>query len=106
MRFLLTNSGKVDRRALPAPEPGQEEREEAYVAPRSVVEEMLASIWSEVLGRSEGRSQRQLLRLRWPFAVGDTGDVAGAASVRDRDCVAEFVRATDGGVLAETIAEG
>jgi amino acid adenylation domain-containing protein len=46
----LTNSGKVDRRALPAPEPGQEEREEAYVAPRSVVEEMLASIWSEVLG--------------------------------------------------------
>ncbi len=46
----LTNSGKVDRRALPAPEPGQEEREEEYVAPRSVVEEMLASIWSEVLG--------------------------------------------------------
>ena len=46
----LTNSGKVDRRALPAPELGQEEREEEYVAPRSVVEEMLASIWSEVLG--------------------------------------------------------
>jgi amino acid adenylation domain-containing protein len=45
----LTNSGKVDRRALPAPEPGQEERDEEYVAPRSVVEEMLASIWSEVL---------------------------------------------------------
>jgi amino acid adenylation domain-containing protein len=46
----LTNSGKVDRRALPAPEPDQEERGEEYVAPRSVVEEMLASIWSEVLG--------------------------------------------------------
>jgi amino acid adenylation domain-containing protein len=46
----LTNSGKVDRRALPAPEPGLEEREEEYVAPRSMVEEMLASIWSEVLG--------------------------------------------------------
>ena len=45
----LTNSGKVDRRALPAPDPEQEDREE-YVAPRSVVEEMLASIWSEVLG--------------------------------------------------------
>jgi amino acid adenylation domain-containing protein len=46
----LTNSGKVDRRALPAPAPGHEEREEEYVAPRSVVEEMLAAIWSDVLG--------------------------------------------------------
>jgi acyl carrier protein len=46
----LTGSGKVDRRALPAPEPGQEEREEEYVPPRNVAEELLASIWSEVLG--------------------------------------------------------
>jgi amino acid adenylation domain-containing protein len=48
--FPLTNSGKVDRRALPAPEPGQEELEEGYVAPGDEVEEMLASIWSDLLG--------------------------------------------------------
>src|SRR5581483_9658301 len=48
--FPLTNSGKVDRRALPAPEPGQEELEEEYVAPRDEVEELLATIWGELLG--------------------------------------------------------
>ena len=54
----LTNSGKVDRRALPAPDLVQEDREEEYVAPRSAVEEMLASIWSDVLGGVKSRSQR------------------------------------------------
>ncbi|MBV9773170.1 MAG: amino acid adenylation domain-containing protein, partial [Gemmatimonadetes bacterium] len=40
-------SGKVDRRALPAPEWGAQER---YVAPRTATEEVLAGIWAEVLG--------------------------------------------------------
>ncbi|HEX2091321.1 MAG TPA: amino acid adenylation domain-containing protein, partial [Longimicrobiaceae bacterium] len=43
---LLPN-GKVDRRALPAPEVSSGE---AYVTPRSPVEEVLAGIWAEVLG--------------------------------------------------------
>jgi amino acid adenylation domain-containing protein len=46
----LTPSGKVDRRALPAPEWGGGE-EGAYVAPRTPTEELLAGIWAEVLGR-------------------------------------------------------
>ncbi|HEU0078085.1 MAG TPA: condensation domain-containing protein, partial [Longimicrobiaceae bacterium] len=41
-------NGKVDRRALPAPEPDPS-REEAYVAPRTPTEEVLAEIWAEVL---------------------------------------------------------
>src|SRR5207249_2521877 len=45
----LTPSGKVDRKALPAPD-GAPELESAYVAPRTPVEETLARIWSEVLG--------------------------------------------------------
>jgi amino acid adenylation domain-containing protein/non-ribosomal peptide synthase protein (TIGR01720 family) len=47
----LTSNGKVDRRALPAPDAraGLAER----VAPRDAVEEALASIWSEVLGVAE-----------------------------------------------------
>ncbi len=43
----LTNSGKVDRRALP--DPVHDDRDDEYVAPRTAVEEMLAAIWSEVL---------------------------------------------------------
>ncbi|HST59365.1 MAG TPA: amino acid adenylation domain-containing protein, partial [Longimicrobium sp.] len=43
----LTPSGKVARRALPAPEyTGAEDR---YVAPRTPVEEVLAGVWAEVL---------------------------------------------------------
>ncbi|MFF2073696.1 non-ribosomal peptide synthase/polyketide synthase [Kitasatospora sp. NPDC058162] len=44
----LTTSGKLDRRALPAPEVGATERE--FVAPRTPEEETLAAIWAEVLG--------------------------------------------------------
>ncbi|HLL46911.1 MAG TPA: amino acid adenylation domain-containing protein, partial [Longimicrobiaceae bacterium] len=46
-RLPLNANGKVDRRALPAPEWGGEE---AYVAPRTPTEEVLAGIWAEVLG--------------------------------------------------------
>ncbi len=49
----LTPNGKIDRRALPAPELSRRELEEDYVAPRTPVEEMLAGIWSRVLGVSQ-----------------------------------------------------
>ncbi|HSF41540.1 MAG TPA: amino acid adenylation domain-containing protein, partial [Thermoanaerobaculia bacterium] len=44
----LTPNGKVDRRSLPAPE--RLGAEEGYLAPRTPVEEIVAGIWSEVLG--------------------------------------------------------
>jgi amino acid adenylation domain-containing protein len=44
----LTPNGKVDRRALPAPGVAGVDRQ-AYVAPRTVTEELLAGIWAEVL---------------------------------------------------------
>ncbi|MEP6742365.1 MAG: condensation domain-containing protein, partial [bacterium] len=46
----LTPNGKVDRRALPAPERSRAEVGGQYVAPRDDFEEMLARIFSEVLG--------------------------------------------------------
>jgi amino acid adenylation domain-containing protein len=45
----LTPNGKVDRRALPAPEPSQPEAASEAAAMRTPVEEMLASIWAEIL---------------------------------------------------------
>ncbi|AEY93394.1 NRPS protein [Streptomyces hygroscopicus subsp. jinggangensis 5008] len=44
----LTTSGKLDRRALPAPDITARERE--FVAPRTPDEETLSAIWAEVLG--------------------------------------------------------
>jgi aspartate racemase len=49
-KFPLTPSGKVDRRALPAPEQMRPELEKTYVAPQTPVEQSLAVFWSEVLG--------------------------------------------------------
>jgi acyl carrier protein len=49
----LTPSGKIDRDALPAPEHGRQEMEQAYIAPRSSLEEILTRIWEEVLGATE-----------------------------------------------------
>jgi amino acid adenylation domain-containing protein/non-ribosomal peptide synthase protein (TIGR01720 family) len=48
----LTSSGKVDRKALPEPEGGQITQK--YMAPTNPVEEKLAEIWSEVLGKEKG----------------------------------------------------
>jgi len=45
----LTPNGKLDKRALPVPALTRDERQ-AYVPPRTEIEERLAAIWSEVLG--------------------------------------------------------
>ncbi|HJX28841.1 MAG TPA: condensation domain-containing protein, partial [Thermoanaerobaculia bacterium] len=47
----LTANGKVDRRALPAPQPGRDSAEP--VAPRTPVEELLAGLWIQVLRRND-----------------------------------------------------
>jgi acyl carrier protein len=44
-----TPNGKVDRKALPAPELRGSELEERFVAPRTPVEEVLARLWSQML---------------------------------------------------------
>ena len=45
----LTPNGKVDRRALPEPNQTRSVWQEAFVAPRTSVEEHLAQIWSQIL---------------------------------------------------------
>lgn len=48
--FPLSPNGKIDRKALPAPDRGGMGRKDNYVAPRNPTEETLAGIWAEVLG--------------------------------------------------------
>ena len=45
----LTPNGKVDRRALPSPEGLRTDLAEAYVPPRTELEQMIAMVWQEVL---------------------------------------------------------
>ena len=47
--FPLTARGKVDRKALPAPQLGRSDHRE-YEAPRTPLEETIAAIWRELLG--------------------------------------------------------
>ncbi|WP_201756638.1 polyketide synthase [Corallococcus silvisoli] len=44
-----TPSGKIDRRALPAPLPTRPELQQAFVAPRSPLERTLADAWARLL---------------------------------------------------------
>ncbi|MFF7279700.1 non-ribosomal peptide synthase/polyketide synthase [Streptomyces griseorubiginosus] len=46
----LTTNGKLDKRALPAPEGVALGSDRAYVAPRTEVEELIAGIWRDALG--------------------------------------------------------
>jgi acyl carrier protein len=49
-RFPLTPNGKVDRRALPGPENQRPDQSVAFVPPRNLSEEIVADIWSGILG--------------------------------------------------------
>ncbi|MEI6412400.1 MAG: amino acid adenylation domain-containing protein, partial [Bacteroidota bacterium] len=49
----MTSSGKVDRKALPAPHMAQLASGTVYVAPRNAIENQLVEIWQQVLGREQ-----------------------------------------------------
>ena len=52
-RFPLTPNGKIDRKALPQPDLSRSAMASGPVAPTDAVEQVLASIWAEVLGLDE-----------------------------------------------------
>jgi hypothetical protein len=86
----LTGSGKVDRRALPAPESSGGARE--YVAPRTPVEELLAGFWGEVLRVERVGVEDDFFGLGGALPAGDKGGLAGAAGVRGGAAAAGALR--------------
>ena len=48
-RLPLSPNGKIDTKALPAPEQRSSEGQEAFLAPRDSVEQVLAQLWAKVL---------------------------------------------------------
>jgi amino acid adenylation domain-containing protein len=46
----LTPNGKIDRKALPAPDQSQLRSQTPFASPRSPLEELLAGVWADVLG--------------------------------------------------------
>ncbi|MER7583147.1 amino acid adenylation domain-containing protein [Kitasatospora sp. NPDC097691] len=77
----LTASGKVDRAALPAPDPARTEAAGAYVAPRSPVEQTLAAIFAEVLGVERVGARDDF------FALGGHSLLATRVAFRLRDAL-------------------
>jgi amino acid adenylation domain-containing protein/non-ribosomal peptide synthase protein (TIGR01720 family) len=49
-KFPLSPNGKLDRKAFPIPEKLREELENAFAAPETEKEKLLAQIWSDILG--------------------------------------------------------
>ncbi len=64
-------NGKLDRRALPAPEAAGIARGDGFVAPRSPLEEMIAAIWAEVLGGDAGDREGRVDGRGAPIGVED-----------------------------------
>jgi amino acid adenylation domain-containing protein len=52
-RFPLTANGKVDRQTLATIEPARATADESYLPARTPVEEVLAGMWRDVLGRDQ-----------------------------------------------------
>jgi amino acid adenylation domain-containing protein len=52
-KLPLSANGKIDRKALPAPDGARPELEKAFIAPATPLEQMIAAIWTEVLDVKE-----------------------------------------------------
>jgi acyl carrier protein len=78
-RLPLTRTGKVDRRALPPPETVRPAAEPSVPGPLNPLEEMVAQIWSQLLGREQIGPDESF------FSLGGHSLLATQAMARLRD---------------------
>ena len=105
-RFPITRNGKIDHQMLPSPDTCQPTQQQAYVAPRTMLEMLLVQIWERVLEITPvgimddffeigGHSllamrmlmhiERDLDRVLPPSVLIDTPTIAGLADVLGRE---------------------
>ena len=77
--FPMTPNGKVDRQGLPEPTTDDPAAAEAYLPPRGPIEEGIAQLWSELLGRPRVGIQDNL------FEIGGHSLLATQVLARVRD---------------------
>jgi amino acid adenylation domain-containing protein/non-ribosomal peptide synthase protein (TIGR01720 family) len=79
-RIPLLPNGKLDRRALPAPD-AENGEQGGYVAPRTPLEELLAAIWADVLGAERVGAEDDF------FALGGHSLLAMRVAARVREAL-------------------
>jgi amino acid adenylation domain-containing protein/non-ribosomal peptide synthase protein (TIGR01720 family) len=103
----VTSNGKVDRKALPAPEIDGEQQE--FTAPRSTVEELLADLWAAVLGRERvgihdnffALGGDSILSIQMIARARQAGLQITPRQVYQHQTIAELVAVVDTGPLVE-----
>ncbi len=106
-RLPLSPNGKVDRRALPAPNQSRPQLDRAFVAPRNELEHFLADKWREVLGIEEvgvhddffdmggeslkaailvNKIQQELGEMLQVVSIFDAPNIAAFADYLNKDC--------------------
>ena len=123
----LTPHGKVDRRALPAPDPARSLPASSFVAPRTQVESTLAGVWAKVLGVAQVSAEDDFFELgghsllaaqvvvrvraiyQTDFSLGDflrAPTIAGLATAIEERLLAEVSRLSEEEVRSQVSGAG
>jgi amino acid adenylation domain-containing protein len=109
--FPLTSNGKIDSKALPAPEGRSPELERSYVAPRTPTEELLARIWCEILNLKQvgiyddffELGGHSLLVVRLLSQIQRTLKIEVPFAVSTIARLAEYIQATTGNAASQSL---
>lgn len=112
-RIPLLPNGKVNRKALPDPDPSQLAAGGQYVAPKTPTESMLASIWADLLNRDVGSISRtdnyfrlggdSISSLQVAARIAEQGMAIEVRDIFDAATLADLAETLGGGTSTETL---